>query len=112
MLYSKAASILPSLFILLNQDLLTIYLFRLLPPSVYYIYLLCFGGVLADQHNFCACGTRHGRNAVQDAYWDFDTAASTFACTRYRNRNTGTKQWDNCPDCEEPAPQQLTMHSF
>ncbi|KAJ5237473.1 hypothetical protein N7489_007564 [Penicillium chrysogenum] len=61
---------------------------------------LFFGGVLADLHNFCACGERHGSNSVQDAYWDFDTAASTYACTRYRNRNTGTKQWDHCPDCK------------
>ncbi|KAJ4229745.1 hypothetical protein NW757_014059 [Fusarium falciforme] len=58
------------------------------------------GGVLADLHKFCACGKRHGSNAVQGAYWAFDNAATAYACTRYRNRNTGTKRWDRCPDCK------------
>ncbi|KZL77618.1 hypothetical protein CT0861_04767 [Colletotrichum tofieldiae] len=67
------------------------------------------GGVFADLHNFCACGKRHGSNSVQDAYcalkvtieqWDFDTNITTYACDRYSNRNTGSKQWDSCPDCK------------
>ncbi|CAI7612907.1 unnamed protein product [Penicillium glandicola] len=68
-----------------------------------------FGSVLADLHNFCACGKRTGSNAVQGAYWDFNTDATTTACTRYRNRNTGDNAWDQCPDCEEPAPKLLAM---
>ncbi|KAF2712187.1 hypothetical protein K504DRAFT_372504, partial [Pleomassaria siparia CBS 279.74] len=26
-------------------------------------------------------------------------AATQKACAAYRNRNTGTKVWDTCPDC-------------
>ncbi|KAH7066674.1 hypothetical protein BKA63DRAFT_424947, partial [Paraphoma chrysanthemicola] len=26
-------------------------------------------------------------------------AATEKACAAYRNRNTGSKQWDTCPDC-------------
>ncbi|RKL34408.1 hypothetical protein BFJ70_g8364 [Fusarium oxysporum] len=59
-----------------------------------------FGSALADLHNFCGCGKRFGKNAVQDAYWTFDTAATRYACDRYARRNTGNKQWDKCPDCK------------
>ncbi|KAF4539141.1 hypothetical protein BFW01_g11780 [Lasiodiplodia theobromae] len=64
------------------------------------IALLNAGAVLADMHNFCGCGHRTGRNAVQDAYWTFNEEATKYACTRYRNRNTGNKKWDKCPDCQ------------
>ncbi|KZL64632.1 hypothetical protein CT0861_07513 [Colletotrichum tofieldiae] len=60
----------------------------------------CVSGVCANLHNFCACGKRHGSNSVQDAYWDFDTDITTYACDRYSKRNTGSKQWDSCPDCK------------
>ncbi|KAK2053031.1 hypothetical protein LY76DRAFT_629751 [Colletotrichum caudatum] len=80
---------------------------------------LSIGVVLADLHNFCACGKRYGKTSVTDAYvsrpvhnsgsqrnvltieqWLFDKDVTTYACTRYRNRQTGNKQWDQCPDCK------------
>ncbi|KAK1976446.1 hypothetical protein LZ30DRAFT_734658 [Colletotrichum cereale] len=55
--------------------------------------------VVADLHNFCACGKRYGKTPETDAYWRYDTDATTSACVAYSLRNTGNKQWDSCPDC-------------
>ncbi|KAF4544457.1 hypothetical protein BFW01_g5094 [Lasiodiplodia theobromae] len=64
------------------------------------IAVFCAGVALADLHNFCGCGIRHKGDTVEDPYWDFQTDITKFACARYRNRHTGTKQWDSCPDCQ------------
>ena len=53
-----------------------------------YIIKLCpnnpssFGGILADTHNFCACGNRHGGNTAQDAYV---STSMTWQLQGYRN---------------------------
>ncbi|KAK1570034.1 uncharacterized protein LY79DRAFT_570647 [Colletotrichum navitas] len=61
--------------------------------------LFCINFISADPHNFCACGLRHGKTAETDAYWRFDTNATTYACESYRHRDSGDNQWDRCPDC-------------
>ncbi|KAH7115055.1 hypothetical protein B0J11DRAFT_572018 [Dendryphion nanum] len=49
--------------------------------------------VAADLHYSGLCVTKEGG---QNVYHD---AATRGACTAYKNRNTGNKQWDQCPDC-------------
>lgn len=47
----------------------------------------------ADLHTDGVCVDRIGGSNVYNA------AATEAACTAYLNRNTGNKQWDQCPDC-------------
>ncbi|KAK2041718.1 hypothetical protein LZ31DRAFT_385737 [Colletotrichum somersetense] len=65
--------------------------------------LLGVSVVFADLHNYCGCGHRYGKTSETDAYWRFDTDATTYACERYRNRNRGDEQWNKCPDCKMDA---------
>ncbi|KAK0120272.1 hypothetical protein ONS95_011677 [Cadophora gregata] len=57
-------------------------------------------GVLADLHSFAWCyDTIPAKNfKVGPSTKDRDDVTQK-ACARYRARNTGTKQWDTCPDC-------------
>ncbi|CCD44420.1 hypothetical protein ACHAPC_002499 [Botrytis cinerea] len=48
---------------------------------------------LADLHTNGICVDYKGGANVYNA----DATAAT--CTNYKNRNTGSKQWDQCPDC-------------
>jgi hypothetical protein len=47
----------------------------------------------AELHSDALCVDKIGGQAV------YNQAATTAACTAYRNRNTGGEQWDTCPDC-------------
>ncbi|PYI33139.1 hypothetical protein BP00DRAFT_129797 [Aspergillus indologenus CBS 114.80] len=40
----------------------------------------------------------------------FNKAATEKACTYYKNRNTGSKQWDQCPDCALENDQSLLYY--
>ncbi|KAI9737398.1 MAG: hypothetical protein M1834_009552 [Cirrosporium novae-zelandiae] len=50
-------------------------------------------GVFADLHHSAVCITKSGKNNV------YEEAITNTACTYYRNRHTGSKWWDTCPDC-------------
>lgn len=47
----------------------------------------------ADLHSDALCVDKIGGQIV------YNEAATIAACKLYRNRNTGGKQWDTCPDC-------------
>ncbi|KAH7065751.1 hypothetical protein BKA63DRAFT_164194 [Paraphoma chrysanthemicola] len=47
----------------------------------------------ADLHSDGVCIDKIGGQNVYNA------AATKAACTAYLQRNTGNKQWDQCPDC-------------
>ncbi|KAF7908731.1 uncharacterized protein EAF01_004486 [Botrytis porri] len=48
---------------------------------------------LADLHSTGIC-VDYKNDAIV-----YNSAATIAACTNYRNRNTGSEQWDQCPDC-------------
>jgi hypothetical protein len=50
--------------------------------------------VAADLHSDAVCVDWKGGVAV------YNDAATKAACGNYKVRNTGDKQWDQCPDCE------------
>jgi hypothetical protein len=49
--------------------------------------------VAADVHSDGVCIDKKGGNV-------YNEAATKAACGNYKVRNTGDKQWDQCPDCE------------
>ncbi|KAF2126040.1 hypothetical protein P153DRAFT_346859 [Dothidotthia symphoricarpi CBS 119687] len=49
--------------------------------------------VAADLHHDIICATKVGGATVYHA------DATNKACAAYRARNTGSQQWDTCPDC-------------
>lgn len=49
--------------------------------------------VAADLHAAAICSNFIGGANVYNA------DATKKACEAYKNRNTGNKQWDKCPDC-------------
>ncbi|KAJ4319167.1 hypothetical protein N0V94_004040 [Neodidymelliopsis sp. IMI 364377] len=49
--------------------------------------------VTADVHTDAVCIDKKGGNV-------YNEAATKAACGNYKERNTGDKQWDQCPDCE------------
>ncbi|KAF9881417.1 hypothetical protein CkaCkLH20_00563 [Colletotrichum karsti] len=44
-------------------------------------------------------GTPWGLGYGSYTDYELDLEATKCACGYYRNRNTGNKQWDKCPDC-------------
>ncbi|CAG8952534.1 hypothetical protein HYFRA_00009638 [Hymenoscyphus fraxineus] len=58
--------------------------------------VLLANGVAADLVNRAIC-TLRDVDFVHDMVNDLNT--TTIACNRYKERNTGDKQWDQCPDC-------------
>ncbi|KAL1603278.1 hypothetical protein SLS59_004374 [Nothophoma quercina] len=50
--------------------------------------------VAADLHSDAVCIDTKGGVSV------YNEAATKAACGNYKLRNTGDKQWDQCPDCE------------
>lgn len=50
--------------------------------------------VAADLHSDAICYDNKGGASV------YNEAATKAACGNYKVRNTGDKQWDQCPDCE------------
>ncbi|KAH7347505.1 hypothetical protein B0T11DRAFT_333612 [Plectosphaerella cucumerina] len=90
--------------------------------STFVVLLATSTGVMADLHNYATCnsniqpvGNPNTCNKKRDlsgeelitrarsrifgrAYGD-NAAATRKACAAYRNRNTGNKMWDKCPDC-------------
>ncbi|KAF6812103.1 hypothetical protein CPLU01_14971 [Colletotrichum plurivorum] len=57
----------------------------------------CATGVVADLHNYAWCADRVFKG-IQESNPENNDATQA-ACERYRKRNTGNKQWDQCPDC-------------
>ncbi|KAI8943424.1 hypothetical protein NX059_001434 [Plenodomus lindquistii] len=63
----------------------------------------------ADLHNFAVCVSNRKYSAIGGSPFsvsynyakDFELLpeATKCACELYRQRNTGNKQWDSCPDC-------------
>ena len=49
--------------------------------------------VAADLHNVGICVDHKGKTTV------YNSNATQAACRDYLARNTGSKQWDQCPDC-------------
>ncbi|KAI9931402.1 hypothetical protein ASPWEDRAFT_181282 [Aspergillus wentii DTO 134E9] len=49
---------------------------------------------VADLHNTGVCINSGGKGVNV-----YNRDATEKACTAYKNRNTGSKQWDTCPDC-------------
>ncbi|KAG6361214.1 hypothetical protein INS49_009438 [Diaporthe citri] len=44
-------------------------------------------------------GTPYGITYGSFKEYEIDGEATKCACGYYKNRNTGNKQWDKCPDC-------------
>ncbi|KAF6837995.1 hypothetical protein CMUS01_04826 [Colletotrichum musicola] len=57
----------------------------------------CATGVAADLHNVAWCADRDFKGLQESN--PANTAATEQACAKYRQRNTGNEQWDQCPDC-------------
>ncbi|OLN97768.1 hypothetical protein CCHL11_07903 [Colletotrichum chlorophyti] len=66
---------------------------------------------IARLHNSAVCidAVRHGSTGNGTPWglgygawtsYAINTAATDCACKYYKRRNTGNKQWDQCPDCE------------
>ncbi|KAF9874877.1 hypothetical protein CkaCkLH20_07571 [Colletotrichum karsti] len=57
----------------------------------------CATGVAANLHLYAYCADRvfEGINESNPENND----ATQVACDKYKARNTGTQQWDTCPDC-------------
>ncbi|KAL0576020.1 hypothetical protein V5O48_005965, partial [Marasmius crinis-equi] len=56
--------------------------------------------VLADLHDFAWCHNYvPAQNLKIGPKNEPNPDATRAACHAYRNRNTGDKQWDTCPDC-------------
>lgn len=65
--------------------------------------------VYADLHNAAACVSNRRSSPIGGTPWsvsyNWQTSyevlpdATKCACDYYKNRNTGDKQWDQCPDC-------------
>ncbi|KAJ5103583.1 hypothetical protein N7532_004112 [Penicillium argentinense] len=51
-------------------------------------------GALADLHTQGVCIDTPGEGVEV-----YNKAATEKACDAYKNRNTGSNQWDQCPDC-------------
>ncbi|KPM36376.1 hypothetical protein AK830_g10198 [Neonectria ditissima] len=77
--------------------------------ATFSLFLLAAGGALAGLHNAAACVTNRKTSPVGGTGWSVSYTwaksyeilpdATKCACNYYRNRNTGNKQWDKCPDC-------------
>ncbi|KAF6825242.1 hypothetical protein CPLU01_10368 [Colletotrichum plurivorum] len=59
--------------------------------------IACATGVSADLHYRAWCADKE-YDGLQESN-PANNDATDKACVRYRNRNTGNKQWDKCPDC-------------
>ncbi|KAL0571432.1 hypothetical protein V5O48_010522 [Marasmius crinis-equi] len=54
---------------------------------------------LADLHYVASCVNKDPV-LVDEQYLSYQNDVATQrACNAYKNRNTGNKQWDKCPDC-------------
>lgn len=62
--------------------------------AIFFLTALVAPFVAADLHSDAVCVDYKGGVAV------YNEAATTAACGNYKVRNTGNKQWDQCPDCE------------
>ncbi|KAJ5205917.1 hypothetical protein N7491_003459 [Penicillium cf. griseofulvum] len=51
-------------------------------------------GAFADIHTQGVCIDTPGKGVEV-----YNRAATEKACGAYKNRNTGSNQWDQCPDC-------------
>ncbi|KAL0571433.1 hypothetical protein V5O48_010523 [Marasmius crinis-equi] len=68
-------------------------------PAVVLATLAFAATALADLHYVAYC-TRKDPILVDEQYLSYsDDAATQKACNAYKGRNTGSKQWDTCPDC-------------
>ncbi|KAK6208532.1 hypothetical protein QIS74_12050 [Colletotrichum tabaci] len=66
--------------------------------------------VAADLHNQAVCVKNRVESPVGGTAWsvsytwsnnyEIEVEATKCACEHYKNRNTGDKQWDQCPDCK------------
>jgi hypothetical protein len=63
-------------------------------PAIVLFAALLTPFVAADLHSDAVCIDTKGGVSV------YNEAATKAACGNYRIRNTGGKQWDQCPDCE------------
>ncbi|KAJ5107114.1 hypothetical protein N7456_003789 [Penicillium angulare] len=71
--------------------------------------LIFAGVVLADLHNVAVCisdrkyseigGTPFSPSYTWSKEYEILPDATKCACDYYKQRNTGDKQWDQCPDC-------------
>ncbi|KAK1641471.1 hypothetical protein BDP81DRAFT_419000 [Colletotrichum phormii] len=70
---------------------------------------LMAAGANAKVHNASVCVTNRQEMPVGGTGWSVSYTwsknyeilpdATKCACNYYKNRNTGNKQWDKCPDC-------------
>ncbi|KAM5344912.1 hypothetical protein ACJ41O_010774 [Fusarium nematophilum] len=58
---------------------------------------MIIGNVMGDLHYTAVC---RGEKEYPRAPYVINKAATECACNRYKNRNTGSKHWDQCPDCQ------------
>ncbi|UPK97584.1 hypothetical protein LCI18_008519 [Fusarium solani-melongenae] len=71
--------------------------------------LMAASGANADLHRSAACVSNRKTSPIGGTPWspsyNWKTSyevlpdATRCACNLYRNRNTGNKKWDKCPDC-------------
>ncbi|KAJ5505886.1 hypothetical protein N7453_004843 [Penicillium expansum] len=62
-------------------------------------------GAFADLHTQGVCIDKPAKGVEV-----YNQAATEQACTAYKNRNTGNKQWDKCPDCTLKNEQDLLYY--
>ncbi|KAF4540329.1 uncharacterized protein LTHEOB_9425 [Lasiodiplodia theobromae] len=77
--------------------------------SVVALLLLAAGTAYADLHKAAACVSNRRSSPVGGTGWsvsyNWQTSyevlpdATKCACDYYKQRNTGSNQWDTCPDC-------------
>ncbi|KAF2712186.1 hypothetical protein K504DRAFT_452414 [Pleomassaria siparia CBS 279.74] len=65
--------------------------------TVFLATLACATGAFANLHAYAWCQDQ-GFEGINETAKE-NNAATAAACAAYKNRNTGTKQWDTCPDC-------------
>ncbi|KAF6812102.1 hypothetical protein CPLU01_14970 [Colletotrichum plurivorum] len=87
------------------------------------VLLASTAGVIADLHSYALCTShiqpignpntcpkkrdtsdnnellKFNRSRIMGRAYADNAEATKKACAAYRNRNTGNKQWDKCPDC-------------
>ncbi|KPM38659.1 hypothetical protein AK830_g7921 [Neonectria ditissima] len=73
------------------------------------LFFMATGVAYADLHRAATCVSNRKSSTVGGTAWsvsyNWQTSyevlpdATKCACEYYRNRNTGDKQWDQCPDC-------------
>ncbi|KAJ4418780.1 hypothetical protein N0V82_005345 [Gnomoniopsis sp. IMI 355080] len=68
--------------------------------SIIALFAFMATGAVADLHSSAYCVDIEPATSFKQGQVDTENNSATgLACSAYRARNTGTNQWDTCPDC-------------